>query len=199
MKILDVFRMRIVIFMIQILFLTLFISLMKYEFSLNFDIDILNEQIFIMQFLANYVLFNNLSGFYFIYIIWFSVSLIPIFIHNDVKKAYSMNLLTFFFPNFFLYVFLWRHSRVYFDSNFQFHFLNTILLGIVIVGTSIGLSLILRKILLGRNEPQLGDLESIASSITTTCPRCGTKFNSNPKICYKCNTDLTLKIDDING
>ena len=44
--------MRIVIFMIQILFLTLFISLMKYEFSLNFDIDILNEQIFIMQFLA---------------------------------------------------------------------------------------------------------------------------------------------------
>jgi len=150
----------------------------------------------IIQFLANYILFDNLSGLLFIYVIWILVSLIPIFIFNNFQKAYSMNLLTFFFPNFFLYVFLSRYSPEYFNSNFQFHFLHTILLGIVIVGISILLSLLLKKIKKLKIELQIEDLHAIASRSKSLCPYCGTKFESIPKFCYVCNADLTILIDD---
>ncbi len=196
MKIIDVFRMKFVIFMIQILILSFCIFLKGYEFNIVFDVGILEEQAFIIQILANYILFNKLSDLYFIYIIWILVSLIPILAYKDFKKAYSMNLQTYFFPNFFFYAFLRRHSRSYFNSYFQFHILHTILLGIVIVGFSIGLTLIIKKITKGKSEPQIADLEAIARSITTICPHCGTEFESIPKFCYNCNSDLTIKIED---
>ena len=199
MKIKDVFRIRIVVFFIQILVLSLFISLMSYEVNIHLDVGILEEQTVIIQLLANYLLFNRISGLFFIFFIWIVVSLIPIFMYNDLKKAYAMNLLTYFFPNFFLYVFLWRYSPEYFDFYFQFHFINTILLGMIIVGLSTGLSLILKKIMTGKKKTQTADLEAIASSITTICPNCGTIFESIPKICYNCNADLTIKIEDKRG
>jgi len=199
MKILDIFRIRIVIFAIQFLILSLFVFIQSYNINLEFDAGIIKERELIIQFLANYVLFDKLSGLFFVYIIWFTVSLIPIFAYIDFKKAYSMNLLAFFFLNFFLYVFLSRYSSEYFNSNFQFHFINTILLGIFIVGISITLSIILKKITENRRKPQSADLEAIARSISTKCPECGTEFDSRPKICYNCNTDLTIKSEDING
>ena len=196
MKIIEVFRIKIIIFIIQILILSLFIFLMGHEYHISFDDNTLEEQVVILQLLANYILFEELSDLFFIYIIWIIVSLIPILIYNDFKKAYSMNLLTYFFPNFFLYVFLKRHSPEYFDLYIQIHILNIILLGIVIVTFSIGLSLIIKKIKKSIIKTQIADLISIARNITTTCPHCKTKFESIPKYCYNCNAELTIKIEE---
>ncbi len=196
MKIIDIFRSRIVIFVLQFLILSLSIFILSYEISLEFDEGIIKEQELIIQFLANYVLFKNLSGLFVLYTIWLSVSLIPIFVYFDFKKAYSMNLLSFFFLNFFLYVFLRRYSRSYFDTYFQFHFINTLLLGIIIFGFSIVLSLLFKKIKIRKSGSQIVNLETIAKSISTVCPQCRTEFESRPKICFNCNADLTLIMAD---
>jgi hypothetical protein len=198
MKIIALFRSRLIVFLIQILLLSFFIYSLGYIFNINFDVGILVERKVIIQFLANYVLFDDLSGLCFLYICWILISIIPIIIYNNFKKAYSMNLMTFFFPNFFLYVFLWRYSREYFNLNFQFHFLQTILLGIVIVGFSIGISLVLKKITKVKLKSQIEDLSTIVSLTQSTCPKCGTKFNSIPRFCYKCNTDLSILIEEKN-
>ncbi|MFX1347999.1 MAG: hypothetical protein ACFE92_04960, partial [Promethearchaeota archaeon] len=189
MKIIDFFRSRIILFLIQILLLSSFIYSLGYFFKINFDAGTLIEQEVIIQFLANYILFDDLLGLCFIYISWIIVSLLPIFIFNNFKKAYSMNLMTFFFPNFFLYVFLWKYSPDYFNLNFQFHLLHTILLGLVIIGISIGLSLLIKKITKKEVITQIEDLSILASEGKKVCPNCGTEFESVPKFCYKCNTD----------
>jgi len=199
MKIIEVFRSRIIIFIIQILLLSLLIYGIGYKIDISLDEDISIEREKIIQILANYTLFDNLFGLNFLYTSWILVSIIPIFIYSNWKKAYSMNLMTFFFPNFFLYVFLRRYSRDYFDSNFQFHFLHTILLGIVLVGISIGLSLILRKVIQFKTETQMEDLSIIASISKVVCPNCGIEFESIPKFCYNCNSNLSLIIKDKNG
>jgi len=199
MKIIDVFRSRIILFIIQILLLSLFIYSIGYYIEINLDIGISIEREKILQILANYTLFNDLFGLFFLYISWILVSLIPIFIYNNFKKAYSMNLMTFFFPNYFLYIFLWRYSREYFNSYFQFHFLHTFLLGIVIAGLSIAFSLILKKVLKFKSETQLEDLSLIANKNRIECPKCGAEFNSIPKFCYNCNADLTVIIKEKNG
>lgn len=199
MKLIDFFRSRIILFLIQILLLSLLIYSFNYKFNIIFDIGILKEREVIIQFLANYVLFDDLSGLYFIYISWILVSLIPIFVYNNFKKAYSMNLMTFFFPNFFLYVFLWNYSPYYFDSKFPFHFLHTILLGVLLISFSIGLSLLLKKIMKLKIETQIEDLHDIANQNRIICPNCGTEFNSIPRFCYNCNTDLTIRTEDQDG
>ncbi len=199
MKIIDVFRQRIVLFIIQILLLNVFIYISGYKFTINFDDTTLKEQKLIIQFLANFILFDDLPGFFFICLSWLLASTIPIFIFTNFKKAYSMNLLTLFFPSYFLYVFLRRHSRTYFDSKFHFLILQTIILGIVIVGFSIGLSLILKKFTKFKTEPQIEDLFIMASMNKIVCPNCGTEFDSTPKFCYNCNTDLTMLINNESG
>ena len=199
MKIIDVFRSRIILFSIQILLLSLFIYSIGYYIEIDLEIGISMEQEIIIQILANYTLFNDLSGLFFLYISWILVSLLPIFIYNNFQKAYSMNLMTFFFPNFFLYVFLRRYSREYFNAYFQFHFLHTLLLGFVIIGFSIGLSLILKKVSKVKTEPQIEDLFIMASMNKIVCPNCGTEFDSTPKFCYNCNTDLTMLINNESG
>ena len=198
MRIIDFFRSRIILFFIQMVLLSFFIYGLGYKFNVNFDAGLLIEQQVIIQFLANYVLFDNLSGLCFIYIGWMLISLIPIFLYNNFKKAYSMNLITFFFPNFFLYIFLWRHSPEYFDSNFQFHFLQTILLGVTIVIFSIVLSIILNRITIDKIRTQKEDVSTLADKIKSICPKCGTKFDSIPRYCYKCNTDLSIYIEEKN-
>jgi hypothetical protein len=181
--------------MIQTLILNLIVFCFSYQINLSFHIDTTFEQELILQFLANYTLFDELSGLVFIYLIWIIVSLIPIFVYIDIKKSYSMNLLTFCFPNFFLYVFLSRYSPDYFNSHFLFHFINTILLGVVIIFLSIGLSFIIKKILDSKTGQRIEDLEDIASLSKITCPKCGVEFESIPKYCYNCNTDLKFNLE----
>ena len=199
MKIIDFFRSKIILFIIQILILSLFIFYFGYQFNIIFDIDASSAQKRITQFIANYVLFNDLSGLLFMYFIWILVSIIPIFLYNEFKKAYSMNIMTFFFPNFFVYIFLYRYSRDYFNSKFSFHLLHSILLILLIVMVSIGISLILKKITKVKIEEQIEDLNVIISNIRSKCPNCGTEFNSTPIYCYNCNTKLILKSEENVG
>lgn len=194
MKILEIFRNRIILFAIQIFLLTLLISFIRYTVQISFNSDISIEQRWIVQILANYVIFNNVSGLFFIYIAWTLISLIPIFLYNDFKKAYSMNLVTFFFPNFFLYVFLSRYSKEYFNSYFLFHIFHTILLGIILAVFSIGISLILRRFSNVKPEARDSELQNIKNHIKSKCPNCGAEFNSTPIYCYKCNTKLLVDI-----
>ncbi|MFX1259133.1 MAG: hypothetical protein ACFFAN_14860 [Promethearchaeota archaeon] len=153
----------------------------------------------IIQFIANYVMYyyknNNFTQFYFIYFSWMIVSLIPIFVFNDYKKAYSMNLTTFFFPNFFFYVFLYRYSSNYFNSYFQTLFINTILLGLFIVLFSLGFTFILKTIRKPKARTQFENLKLIEQKNKIICPHCGIEYNSIPKYCYNCSKELI--VDDL--
>jgi len=189
-------KSKIVIFLFQIVILSLIIYSFDYKFNINFDTDISIEHKKIIQFLANYIMFDNLYNLVFIYSIWIIVSQIPIFIFNDYKKAYSTNLTTFFFPNFFFYVFLRNHYRLYFNANFLNLFIKTIILGIFIVSLSIVLALTLKAIIKPNAEVQYKDLQLIASKCKSKCPKCGTEFNSIPQFCYNCNTKLIANMED---
>jgi DNA-directed RNA polymerase subunit RPC12/RpoP len=199
MKVIDFFRSKIIIFIIQILILSLLIFYFRYYITINFDTTVSIPQKGIIQFLANYVLFNNLSGMIFIYLIWIIVSFIPTFLYNNFKRAYSMNLMTFFFPNFFVNTFLYKHSVNYFNSNFLFHFLHSILIGLLITAFSLFISISLKKIRKVKTIDQLQDLKIIANQIKSKCPKCGTKFDSTPIFCYNCNTKLILKPEENVG
>ena len=100
MKIGNLFKSKLVLFCIQIFLLILFITLIKYEFQIEFDVSTdprASEQQFIIQFLVSFIMYNNSFGFVYINLTWIIVSLIPILIFSNYKKAYSMNLTTFFF------------------------------------------------------------------------------------------------------
>lgn len=193
----KIFKFKLVIFLIQSVLLTLLIYVFDYNYDLNLQeyakpSTTSEEQIIIIEILANYVMFDNLSNMVFMYSIWLIVSLIPIFIFNNYKKAYSMNLITFFFPNFFFYVFLRNHYRPYFNANFLNLFIKTIILGIFIVSLSIGLSLAVKAIIKPKAAVQYEDFQLTASKCKSKCPKCGTEFKSIPQYCYNCNTKLTI-------
>jgi hypothetical protein len=194
MKIKTLIRSKLMLFCIQICLLIVFVLIFNYEFQIEFDISAdprASEQQFIIQFLANLILYNSSFGFVYIYSTWISVSFIPIIIYKDFKKSYSMNLTTFFFPNFFFYVFYWRYSETYFNALFPVFIIKTILLGLTIVIVSILLSLILKFIMGFRDSTKTDNLEQIESLNRIQCPNCGTQFNSIPKYCFNCNSLLT--------
>ena len=104
MKIKTVFKSKLMIFGIQILILLLSSVIFNYRIQIDFDLSTdprAGEQQFIIQFLANVILYNTTFGFLYVNLTWVIVSLLPILIFNNYRKAYSMNLTTFFFPNFF--------------------------------------------------------------------------------------------------
>lgn len=189
---LSIFKFKVVNFIIQILILSLFIYIFNYEYTINFDKEISKERRDIIQFLANYIMFdpNDLSGLYFIYLSWIFISLIPIINFDDFKTVYSMNLYTFFFPNFFFYVFLYRYSPNYFHLHFSTLFVQTIILGLCIIIFSIGISFILNKTIRHKSKAQFEDFKKIVENIRFKCPYCGTEFNSIPKYCYNCLKEL---------
>ena len=191
MKIKNLFKSKLMIFCIQILSLIVSLSISNYKLQIEFDPSA-SEQQFIIQFLANIILYNNSFGFVYINLTWIIVSLIPILIFSDYKKAYSMNLTTFFFPNFFFYVFLGRYSPTYSDANFSIFFGQTLLQGGVLVVYSISLSLLMKKIRKPQEEIKIKDLQPIADANRGKCPHCGTEFESVPKFCYKCSKEITV-------
>lgn len=200
MKISSFFKKKTINFVIQFFLLTFMIFLFNYSFFIEFDPSIENEQRVIIQFLANYVLFRDVNGIIFMYVAWLIVSLLPIIINQDPKKACSTNLLTFFVLNFFVYVFLFsgdmRVTSDFFSSNFVPLLWNTIILGIVILIYSFLISLILKKL-------KSTQLEKSSNLILNdkplmTCPKCGTEFDSIPLYCYKCNSKLTTDESETN-
>jgi hypothetical protein len=193
----KIIKSKITIFIIQILILTLLIYLFGHSFSVNFDASASLEQRIIIQVLANYIMFDELINLMFIYILWISVALIPIFIFIDYRKAYSMNLTTFFFPNFFFYVFLSRHSPIYYSANFPFLFPRTLILGIVLVFISFGLTFVIKKIQKSEKIVSDENLKLIQHETKYTCSKCGTEFSSLPKYCYNCLNEI-IKEESIN-
>ena len=198
MKFINFLRSKTILFVFQISILSIFLWYSGYEFSITFDSTVTISQKRIIQFIANYILFDNLPGMFFIYFIWILTSLIPIFVHNNLKKAYSMNLMTFFFPNFFVFAFLYKISRDYFNSTFLHHFLHSFLLGAIIIMVSIGISLILRSIMKVKIKEQIDNLNIILKNIKSKCPNCGIEFNSTPIYCYNCSK-IILKTEDNVG
>jgi len=198
-KVKKILRSKFAIFIIQILILTLVIYFFGYNFSMNLDASASSEQRIIIQVLANYIMFEGLNNLIFFYILWFIVALIPIFIYNDYKKAYSMNLTTFFFPNFFFYVFLSRHSPIYYNAIFPMLFPRTILLGIFLIIISFGLTHVLK--IIKRTERLMPDenLKLNQHEIKYTCSKCGTEFNSLPKYCYNCLNEITKEESSNDG
>jgi hypothetical protein len=176
--------------------LGLFIYFFGYQIEINFDSTVSIPQQGVIQLVANYVLFNKSSGMIFIYYIWIMVSFIPDFLYNNFKKAYSLNLLTFFFLNFFAFTFLYQHSKEYFDANFLFHLLNSILLGLIITAISYLISIFRKYINKDKNDDHLEDLHAVANQIKSKCPKCGTEFDSTPTYCYNCNTKLITKPEE---
>ena len=198
MKIKNLFKSKLMLFCIQILSLIVSLSISNYKLQIEFDPSA-SEQQFIIQFLANLILYNNSFGFVYINLTWIIVSLIPILIFSDYKKAYSMNLTTFFFPNFFFYVFYWRYSETYFNALFPIFIIRTILLGITIASTSIALSLILKFIKSSKTNTNVEILEQIEQLNTIECPKCGTKFDSIPRYCFNCNSLITNELGENGG
>ncbi len=202
MKIRNLFKSKLVLFCIQIFALIFFVVIYNYKIQIEFDLSTdprASEQQFVIQFLANLIVYNNSFGFICINLTWIIVSLLPIFIFNDFKKAYSMNLTTFFFPNFFFYVFYWRYSEIHFNALFPAFITNTIILGLILVIESIALSLILKFIKSFRNNTETDNLKQIESLNRIECPNCGTQFSSIPKYCYNCNNLITNELGENIG
>jgi hypothetical protein len=190
MKLPKIFKNKFIIICTQFLILSLFLLIFEYHFDIAFDSLTSEVHRQIIQFLANYILYNSWFELIFIYLVWILVGLIPIFIYRNIRKAYSTNLLIFFLPNFFFYIFLSRYSPVYFNLEFPNLIIKSIVLCIIIISISIGLSFLLnissKKDLTITKE----DLDAIQKETTMICPTCGTQFKSIPKYCYKCNTKL---------
>ena len=198
MKTKNLFKSKLMLFCIQILCLIAFVTISNYKLQIEFNPSA-SEQQFIIQFLANIVMYDNSFGFVYINLTWLIISLIPILIFIDYKKAYSMNLTTFFFPNFFFYVFYRRYSLTYFNALFPTFITKTIILGIVIVVESIVLSLILKFIKSFKNNTNSDNLEQIESLNRIKCPTCGTQFDSIPKYCFNCNNLITKELGENLG
>lgn len=196
MKIKTLFKSKLIVFCIQILILLIFNVIFNYRIQIDFDLSVdpkAGEQQFIIQFLANMILYNTTFGFFYINITWVIVSLLPILIFHNFRKVYSMNLTTFFFPNFFFYVFYWRYSISSFSSVFPTFLVETIALAIIILIISIGLSLILK---LFRNEEKKENITEIELKNRSECPQCGARFDSKPKYCYNCNSYLKEELGE---
>ena len=199
MKIKSLFKSKLMIFCIQIFLLLISNAIFSYRIQIDFDLSTnprAGEQQFIIQFLANLIIYNTTFGFLYITITWVIVSLLPILMFNNFRKAYSMNLTTFFFPNFFFYVFYWRYSITSFNSIFPTFLIETIALAIILVVISIVLSLFLKLI---NNEEKKENITNIELENRSECPQCGAKFESKPKYCYNCNTYLKEELGEIIG
>ena len=196
---LRILRIKFVNFIIQIIILSLFINFINYEFAIKFDPGILKERQLIIQFLANYVMYDRdkIFGMTFIYFIWIIACLIPVINFDDYKSAYSTNLYTFFFPNFFFYIFLNRYSPNSFNSYFTTFIINTLILGVTLLIFSLGISIILNKTIRNKSKAQLEDFKKIIEKMKFICPYCGTKFNSIPVYCFNCLKEL--RTDEISN
>ncbi|MHA1148798.1 MAG: hypothetical protein ACTSR8_11220 [Promethearchaeota archaeon] len=190
---LSILKSKLSIFCIQISLLSLLLYIFRYKITIDFDKGVSSERKDIIQFIANYVIYDASGGFedfFFIYACWLFAAIIPILLLENFKKVYSLNLTTFFFPNFFFYVFLSRYSPNYFEENFVSLFIQTILLGIIIAIFSVGGALILDQFRKSKHEIHPEDIKKLEQRISSKCPHCGTEFDSKPLYCYKCSSPM---------
>lgn len=199
----KVVKTKIFTFCVQIIALNFLIYVFNYSFIIDFNEEITLERKYIIQFLANMIAFTEMRGLIFIWLFWILIGIFPVIIFKNYQKVIYMNILTLFIPSFFFYVFLSKYSKNYFILKFPILFLNTILLGIVLLLTSVPLGFIRLKLSTSQKGGQRKDLEKISKRNQGVCPKCGTIFESKPTYCYNCSKKLIperetdqKKIDD---
>lgn len=181
-------------FILQMSILVLLIYVLNYNFRIDYDEGILMERMLIIQYLANLVSFKDIDGLIIILFSWILIGVFPVFLFNHYKKILSMNLLTFFMPNFFFYVFLNKYSRNYFINNFPVLFLNTVLVSVILSISSVMLGLVRMELSKSKSKDQSENLKKVSEKNKTVCPECGAKFESIPQFCYNCSK----KLDSLN-
>ena len=196
MKAADLYRSKLGLFCIQVIILTLFITVFQYKFFIDFDGGILPERRFVIQVLANYVMYEWDGSLLFIYGIWLLVAIIPVIILKEIRKAVVINMITFFLPNYFFYVFLIKYSSENYTSILM---LKTLLLGLIIAIFSVLLTIMLKLIKNLRKKVITQDISLIEQQTKSKCPYCGTEFNSIPVYCYNCNKKLIPSLEDKDG
>ena len=196
MKAAYIYRSKLGLFFIQVLILSVFIIGFQYNYFIAFDSGILPERRLVIQLLANYVMYEWDGSLLFIYGIWLLIAIIPVIILKETRKVVVMNMITFFFPNYFFYVFLIKYSSENYTSIL---ILKTLLLGSIIASFSVLLTIILKLIKNLRKEVTLQDFSLIEQQTKSKCPYCGTEFNSTPVYCYNCNKKLIPNLEDKDG
>ncbi|MFO8019119.1 MAG: hypothetical protein R6U96_10820 [Promethearchaeia archaeon] len=184
---------KIFLFLIQMGLLYTLKFVFQYEYKIAFDETISSFHRDLIKFLGGFFLFGPAGSLPLLpYVSWTLAALVPILIHRKPKKAYSLNLLTFFLINFFFYVFLERYSsNFYYAHNFSL-FLQSIILGIYLFGISISLGFVFQKLGENSQEENRMNLEKIVERTRSECPYCGTKFESIPEYCYKCSKKIPV-------
>lgn len=186
----KIIKSKIGIFILQVILLSLFIFGFDYSFPIAFDAGITPKRELIIQFLGNYILIDNYIDALFLYGVWALVSLLPVVILNDSRRALGANLKLLFFPNFFFYLFLSRYSPNYFNSNWLFLLLPFLLFAITIIILTVIIPKLYNKLKATSHEAQMHELRKIAEENRKKCPNCGAEFDSSPLFCYKCSTRL---------
>jgi uncharacterized membrane protein (DUF485 family) len=186
----KIIKSKIGIFILQVITLSLFIFGFDYSIPIAFDSGITPERELIIQFLGNYILIDNYIDALFLYGVWALVTLLPIVILNDSRRAFGANLKLLFFPNFFFYLFLSRYSPNYFNSKWLILLTPFLLFAITIIFLSVAIPKLYHTLNPTNHEAQMHELRKIAEENRKKCPTCGAEFDSSPLFCYKCSTRL---------
>jgi len=186
----KIIKSKIGIFILQVIILSLFIFGFDYSFPIAFDSGITPERELIIQFLGNYILIDSYIDMLFLYGVWTLITLIPILILNDSRRALGANLKVLFFPNFFFYLFLSRYSPNYFNSNWLILLIPFLIFAITIIFLSVLVPKLYNQLKPTNHEVKMHQLRKIAEENRQKCPNCGEEFESSPIFCYKCSTRL---------
>lgn len=182
-----IYEYKILVFLVQIALLIVLHYLLGFKYSITFDSGITQQRKEIIQFIGNLFLFvNDLSQIYIVLIVWSILSLISVFAFRDYKKAYSLNISTFFVLNFFFYIFLSRYSEKFYESHVFEILFQSILVGAYIIIFSLITVYLFKKAHNSITIREPVNLETLAEKNRGKCPHCGTKFESIPKYCYNC-------------
>jgi hypothetical protein len=192
----KVIKTKIFTFCVQIIVLILLIYAFNYNFIIDFNEEITLERRYIIQFLANMIAFTELRGMIFISLSWILIGIFPVIIFKNYRKVLYVNILTLFTPSFFFYVFLNKYSQNYFILNFPILFLNTIILGIILLLSSVPLGYLRHKLSKSQKKDNKKDLEKISKKNQVLCPECGTLFESKPTYCYNCSKKLLFETEN---
>jgi hypothetical protein len=171
--------------------------------DLPLDSTIVGEQELIIELLASYLLIDTPSQLnqelLVIYLSWTLSVLISSIILADPKKVVFRIGTIMFFICFFLFVFGFRHSPIYFNQNFSGMFIQVLLLISYLVLLSIIFSLLTQKISERYKSSDMKDekIETLVKNNRTTCPHCGTKYESVPLYCYNCSKKIKIKNEEI--
>jgi hypothetical protein len=189
-------KSKIFLAVLQIIILSFMVITFSNGKTFIYNPQSLDIQKFVVSFLATYVIYQTAFEMMFLYFSWLAISLIPVIVYHDYKKAYSLNLTIYFIFNFFFYIFLNRYAESSFRLSFTIYFVNSVILGLIIIAFSICLAIISNKLIRFKQRAKQDSNYPSKSLKVFRCPNCGTEFNSYPIYCYNCNEKLPEYVND---